>query len=240
MKNNMEELIEKYLNNQLSEEEKSDFENQLEKDPELKADLEFRHQIKIASTLNERKRLKEILHKKSQEARKPRWRSWKMAAALAVLLSLTWIGYWLTSQYSQQNDLFLAHYETFPNLEMPSIRGGSMDRSLSEAFLAYENEDYQIAKDLLLQDYEGSGNMVSKYYAAMAAMELKEYDIAYSLLESIDQNIPDIYKTPRDWYLGLLLLKGKDNENAKSKIEKVAKTEHVLAGKASELFDKIP
>ncbi|MCH7413518.1 hypothetical protein MM213_08485 [Belliella sp. R4-6] len=239
MRNNMEELFEKYLNNKLSEGEKHDFENRLAEEPELKSELEFRYQIKIAVTLNERKRLKEILQKKSLEVRKPRFEIWKVAAAIVTLLSLTLTGYWLLNQNSQKSDFYVTYYETFPNLEMPSIRGGNTDNNLSEAYLAYENEEYQIAKNLLLADFEESGSLVSKFYAAMAALELNEYTVAYNLLDSIGDNIPSIYQNPRDYYLALLLLQKNKVERARVKLEKVANSEHILAGRAKQLLMEI-
>lgn len=230
MENNKEEIIDAYLQGRLSQKENQVFEQQLAKDQALREELEFRKNLQIAVTIRERKRLKAILSAKTKQKSDEDIYRWKLAAAVSGLIFIVAATIFFFNKDSNDK-LFLAYYETFPNIEVPTVRGSLDLHGLTDAFLAYDNEEYELAQLLFKDHFQVNEDFVSGFYGAMASIEIGDFNTALELLINAGES-PDAYEVPRLWYMALLNIKLEKQSDAMELLNAIAQMEHPLAANA--------
>jgi hypothetical protein len=233
MENHKDEIIEAYLLGKLSEKEAQAFENQLSQDAELREELAFKKSLQIAVTLQERKRLKAILQEKSRQQPSVEVHSWRYAAAIIGFLLVVSAGLFIYTNKSE-DQLFLAYYEPFPNIEAPTVRGTLDFNGLTEAFLAYDNEEYELAQLLFSDHFKENQDFVSAFYAAMASIEIGEFHTALEFITHAGDS-PEVYEIPKLWYTALIHLKLEKRSDALDLLKVIAESEHPLSANASRL-----
>ncbi|GHB26269.1 hypothetical protein [Mongoliitalea lutea] len=239
MEKDKSDLLDLYIGNKLLEQDREAFENELKSNPELQEELNFRKNLLIAATLQERKRLKAILQEKAFENHAKEKNQWKLAASVAgILISLSII-FFIFNKKSDREALFLAYYETFPNIEAPTVRGDADFNGLSEAFLAYDNEEFELAKLLFYDHYQLHGDEVSAFYAAMSALEIGEFEESYDLLVTIQNSCQESYQVPVMWYISLIQIKQNNTDEAVKHLKELAQIDHPLSSKAEEIIQKL-
>ncbi len=212
---NKEELIIKYFESELNQEEMKEFRYLVDHDAEFKKDVGFRENLKTAITGVERKKLKNYLRGLDDEDfGQPRTRTmsyylYGVAAAVILLVAVAYLfnlNKDQTSTYLRED--ILALYEPYPNVITPNLRDnpGEIDQQKA-AFIAYERGDYQMA-DSLFTRLLPTGDHI-RFYKGIAKFELSEYDSAAVLFEQyIKSDNPQFFDQSL-WYLSLSnLLRG--------------------------------
>ena len=149
----MEEgLIEKYLNNEMSPEEREAFEKRLDQEPELAQEYRIFLAVKKGIKDYTREKLKDHFNTlgKSPSSEPPMLGSEK-AEVLSMWPYLKWAVMRLVIREPNRDQLFREYYEPYPNYELAIERGQEMESIYGQAFLAYELEEYQNAIDLFGQ-----------------------------------------------------------------------------------------
>lgn len=169
------ESIDRYLNDRMNKEEQAAFEDQLEQDPDLKAEVEAHRKLTIGlENLGTRQQRQQLQQTKKvlddirastdvafdhQHGAKKAGRSKVLNRLLSsyaskitvIVLFLATIGvgafYFLNSNQPSPTELYQSHYTTPPNTLALDMRSGDQSRSkaLNPVFKAYEKGKFQQA-----------------------------------------------------------------------------------------------
>lgn len=240
-------LFESYLSEELSKEEKADFELRLQTEPEfnqafntykeLSSFLENKFENKAASEAF-KENVKKISDKyfnqeetKLEQKPKPKvFQFYKYAIAACVLL---FIGLFTFNQFSNPN---FSDYNSYETISL-TVRG-SQNTLLKTAENAFNTKDFAKAEEafsqLLKQD---TANKEFQLYRGIALIELDKFNEADTLLEKLSKE-DSAFKNDVIWYLGLSKLKQKDYE-ASLEILKTLPEDANNYNKAQKLIKKL-
>lgn len=199
-----EEIIQKYLQNRLSEKERAQFEMDLQNSEELQQQFkEFKH-IQAAIQHAEYDRLKNEFKtlETTYSSRNTRFFNWRIAATVLVLMSLGSL-LWL-SQPVDVDRLYAQYFTAYPNTLQPIVRGDQDNRAL--AFTYYENKDYNKAATAFSSLLVKHNDADIRFYYALSLLNAKKLESAKHELEALLLSNTQ-YKEPLWWYLGLIEMK---------------------------------
>jgi len=212
------ELIEQYLQQQLSPEAAAAFEVRLQSDAVLAAQVQ---EVRVLLLGVQEAVLKEQLQGYHQEwagaqppVRRPAriHQLWRWSAAAAAVLLLAMGVWWWTGRPSAAEKLYRAYYKPDPGLL--TAMGPATAYAFEHGMVAYKNEEYQkaIAQwQPLLQTTPGSDTV--RYFLGMAWQAIQQYDSAASLLRPLAADTNRAFYKEASWYYGLLLIRsGKEKE----------------------------
>ena len=223
-----ENLLFRYFSNQLTEEQKKMFQELLETDKGFKAQFDFEKDLKRVIKKNENENLKvklvgyekEINAKDKGNPSKWAFKNWSIAASIALLVGLGWLGYNLMSG-PNYTKLYAANFEAYPNTVYTITRGEGEETKEREAFVAYESGDYETALRNFAQIPSLDKKEYLDFYRAHSRMNLDELEDAKKDFQKViaaDKSfVGESY-----WYLALIYLKEKDKGNAVSSLQILA------------------
>ncbi|MFT3675530.1 MAG: hypothetical protein QM781_06495 [Chitinophagaceae bacterium] len=211
------ELIEQYLQQELSPEAAAAFEARLQTDAVLAGQVQEVRTLLLGVQEAALKEQLQEYHKgwnatqpviKQQAGIRQLWR-WSAAAAVLLLAMGIW---WWTGRSSATEKLYQAYYKPDPGLL--TAMGPATAYAFEHGMVAYKNEQYQQAIDQwqpLLQTTPSSDTV--RYFLGMAWQAMHKYDSAAALLQPLAENTNRAFHKEASWYYGLLLIrsgKGKD------------------------------
>ncbi|MFS4466483.1 CDC27 family protein [Maribacter sp. 2210JD10-5] len=243
-----ETLLEKYLQDKLTESERQEFDALLQSDPEFKEEVEFQMDVKRALTAEEDDNFREILSDFESEARaggsdeiysdKSKVRTfptkWLVAASVALLVGLTY--FFTANQATDTKDLFTQNFKPYRNVTYPITRGEEAVNKKTKAFLAYGKGNYKGALPLFTELYASQKEPYYLFYKANALIELNRAEEAIPLLEK-HLETKDSLVDKSYWYLAMAYLQLEDSEKAKQALKKVVETKAYKAEEAKQLLD---
>ncbi len=223
----MEKLIDKYFEGSLSILEKIEFENLRLNNPEFEKELLFQENVQKAIENNERNILKNKLKsfEVSKNKPRPRRKVWMVAASVIFL-----IGLGLFYIQNQTVDVYSKYYQPYPNTVAPTVRGGSSTGRIndlkSQAFYAYDNEEYAKAVVLFEKINKVEKNEYANFYNGICNMELGNFVKASELFAEIKS--PNPYKNYAIYYNALCYVKMDKNREAIIALKKISNMEEPL------------
>ena len=217
--------LQNYRRGRLSAAAQRAFEQRLETDAELRAELRQHENMQRAIGLGERASLKAELQGLEAELVKPakvvslrrnRLRVW-LAAASVVLLLLA--GGWLFREFNTATtpaDLYATYYAPYPNVLDPIVRGEDDLTPRQRALASYEQGDYpQAAAQLAaLPD----ANLDTQFYQALSLLSSDRTGEAIALLDQLAKS-PSERRAQIRWYLALGYLRAENVEAARETLE---------------------
>ncbi len=234
------EQIEKYLNGELSPEESSAFERELEADKALFGEYQLRKEINESimdeQALQIQDSLKKIMTKETKSA--PAYQTlYKVAAAIVgfVIVSAA-VMYFVTADNTNRSTLFAQYYQ--PSDAVMIVRSGDTetDNNLIQGMQAYDDGDFDRAVKLLNSVNE---NITATFYAALSYVELEEFDQAERKFKNIIADGDNLFIDQAEWYSALLKLKtGKKDEARKAFID-ISNSNSFYNIKASRILVKL-
>ncbi|MDO6810869.1 tetratricopeptide repeat protein [Zobellia galactanivorans] len=216
-----EQLLYDYFSNRLTPEQERLFAQLLETDGEFKQQFDFENNLKRVIREKEAKQLKAKLIgfeegiQKEETARAPFtvYRKWAMAASIALLVGLGWLGY---NNFSGSGymDMYEEHFQEYPNTVYAITRGEEADTSLErQAFVAYETNDNVQAIALFTQLKETKNTEAVNFYLAQSYLKNGQAEKAIALFdETINEK--GEFRPQALWYAALAYLKINEKENA--------------------------
>lgn len=217
----MEELtkkIERYLSGEMSLEEKSAFDIEMEKDPALQKEFDL---YRITYDLLEANAYIELKEKVSELNSTNRTNNsikflGRVAAVLLVLLIPTY--FYISAQYKDKN-LYVHYAQPYP--DRITKMGGDTDEMLFSAMEHYNEKEYEIAAiEFSKIRQQDSTNEQIAIYEAVSLMNSDQADRAVKLLEEIRSSSSPKYQLAIQWQLILAYLANgegdKSNEMLKS------------------------
>ncbi|VXB27510.1 conserved hypothetical protein [Flavobacterium sp. 9AF] len=226
MKEEMFLVFDQYLANEMTRQEKLDFENQLQIDEELKEEFELYRatdyylQNEFSSeTENFKNNLKIIsrqYHDASKEKKKKiipiSYRWYAVAASLLLFLSIWFFMKNTIPEYSDFNEHEKAYF----------TERGETDINLKQAEEAFNNKNYKIAIASFESINRKELGVEEKLIYAVALLEEDQFVKAESILQNIkSQNT--VFKNKALWYLAMSKLKQKEYEDCKVFLEEIPK-----------------
>lgn len=234
----MNELIEKYFEQNLTDKEKITFEELLAKDAAFKEEFDFYKELKNAVTVAERQKIKEEVQQFEKVSRPPVLVLRKYFPYAAILLfMISFIVYFATNTPSTK-DLYLSYYEPYPNTAVSNTRGNSNEQpSVEQAFIAYDLNDFAKANKLFDNILATTKTDYLLFYKAISLMELNKHDEAVKIFESTSWSNEYLEKSL--WFESLCYLKLNDRNNAKKSLEVLTEKKSFKHTEAKELLSKL-
>ena len=198
--------FESYLTNEMTSEEKSNFENQLKTDSQLHENFELYKETthflahKFAKeTADFKQNLKSISKENFTDKKQTKviaFKPWYYAVAASVMIGF---GLWFMTQGNPNYTDFSQH-ETAMFVER-----GEADANLKEAQDAFNNKEYSKAITSF-EKVASAKTPETDYFYAIALIETNQYLKAETLLQIV-KNGTSVYKDKATWYLALSNLK---------------------------------
>lgn len=233
----MNELIEKYFENNLTSEEQFLFDEKLNQDAEFKAEFEFHLELKNAINLTERQKIKKEIQKFEIKAKTPVFylkSYFKYAAIFLVMFSLWFVMFNNTSN----NELYNSYFDPYPNTVISNTRSDVNEKTIiEEAFIAYDLGEYDKANDLFENALNTTKTEYILFYKAICLMELNKHKDAIILFEST--NLSNEYHEKSLWFEALCYLKLNNKSVARQKLETLVKKKSFKNTEAEELLSKL-
>ena len=216
-------LLYKYFSNLLTQEERLQFDALLDVDAEFKTQFNFEENLQRAIKDKEKQNLKSklisfetnILVEAPKTSSKKLFRYVAIAASIAMLIGLAWIGY-IDGSSSNYEDLYAANFQEYPNTVFAITRGETVESLERDAFVAYESKNYKEAIDYF-EKMESPAAYID-FYKAQCYLGLAENIKAIDLFKKVEKEHVD-FKAEASWYLALTYLKEKDKLKAIDMLE---------------------
>jgi hypothetical protein len=232
-----EQLLERYFENKLSQEEALLFQNYLETDASFAEEFAFQKNVKKAITLNERADLKQKLQSFETPKSAKKWLSkWSVAASIAVVLGA---GYWFMNQSSNNIELYEDYYQSYPNVVAPNVRGENSEDIKSEAFYEYDNGNYEKSLVLFSKIYDTDKDDYALFYKALSQMELQKTTEAIATFKQFDLGKNNAFTPFVKWYLALAYLKEKQQDKAIPLLKSLTENENPQEDQAQKLLEDL-
>lgn len=254
-----EELIDRFLRDQLSPEERSEFESLLEKDKTFKEELNIMSHIKIslekraeAQTLEKilsissKQEFENIISKTGNPHRqKPRKMSIYVAATAVACLIFIFIYTGMQPKYSTSS-LFKEYYTDLPYENIPTRGGNSLSDEQNElcsiANQLYREKKYaeastQYNKAINGLEYSQIPENIL-FYSSMCLIETKQYDKVVNSFEYLFDN-GVYYPDQAGWYLALVYIEEGKREEAKFVLQKLIDDNTEYKEQSAELLNKL-
>lgn len=215
-------LFENYLSNELSAEEKTNFEKQLVEDTEFASAFEIfkelnQHLENKFGNANELKAFKKNLksvskqHFKSKKPKVVAFKPWQyaIAASIAILVGL----------FVFQN--INPSFDDYNNPEMATFtERGEMNENLKLAQDAFNTKNYKTAIPFFEAILKESKSPEIQYFYAVSLLEENQFQKAETNLSELKSGT-SIYKNKATWYLALSKLKQKDYDSCKAILQTI-------------------
>lgn len=237
------ELIENYLNGNLSADESSVVDQRIKTDPQFASRVQILKQSYLALDPEIeafREELKSIHAETQSQQQFSIWQHKKyLIAASITLISMLFAGYMIWFQAPNPESLYQA-YMQIPDNNI-AVRGEPDGNQMGLAMEAYDKENYLSALNQLNNILEvAPNNPGALFYSGVSYMAMEQYSDAISTFQGLIELESHEYYTAAQWYLSLSLLKTNQLESAKSQLEQLQQlNQGQYSRKAGELLNKL-
>ncbi len=232
-----EVLLEKFLKNQLTQEERQQLDVLMNEDISFREQVLFEQNVKKAITRNEREDLKSFLRNidSSKQSKPFKWKA--VAASFIGFMMITTITLFLFRDKPAEQ-LYLSYYQPYPNIIAPAVRGAADTSSIAKAFEAYDTENYILSAPLFDQLYESNRTSFALLYSGISHLENGQTETAIQRFQQLKTEDND-YKDIAQWYLALTFLKDGKRDFAEELLKDLAKRDTEFSEQVEELLKEI-
>lgn len=246
------EEIDRYLNSELDEDERSSFENELTQNPDLAAELELHKEIAQAlvedDVMNLRDQLDGISEKVLRERRKersfvariPRSRitAATIAASLILLIGITS----LLKRNSTGNEekLYSQYFRPYEATGIFRSSNSDLDSKINLALHKYNAAEYTEAINLFEEVLQSDlHNPVGNFYQGMSFQELGKYDRAIHSYNEVIKAKNNLFVEQAEWYAALCYMQNDNRRKAYKQFKQIAENNGYYSEKASAILRKL-
>jgi len=237
-------LMERYFDSELSVEEMATFSARLQHDQIFRSLVE-REKIIIGAIRNQGlldnlhylKSVEEKIQGNHAHHSLAGIRTWYYYAAAAVVALLIAVKVLLPGQPTSE-ELFAEYFTPYQNVFEPTLRGTDMTTKRTEAFQAYEAENYSRAALLFNELLAVKKEPEVLFLLGNTNLMLGQVSEARENFVTLINEFDDMDLQAK-WYLSLCYLKSDDRENARKMLRELGETEISYASKAKELLEKV-
>lgn len=222
-------LVDRYVNGEMNKEEIMSFEEKLQKNKYLQADVQLENDLNTVlaqkDILEFRQKVAEVMIRQN-EIKQPvkifRLTSRRIqlaAASITILILVSASLFLFLPRQSSNTKLFEKYYDSDRPVHV--TRSGDVD--LVEALRNYQQKNYEQAillfNDVLITD---PNNSAIRFYTGISFIETEKFTDAISCFQEIIRNNHSLYVEPAEWHLGLSYLRNGDEDLAVAQFKKVA------------------
>jgi predicted Zn-dependent protease len=238
-------LIEKHIQNCLSDKEKVIFNKLLIEDSSFKKQVAFQKKLKKAIQSHDQDNFKKLLNNVESNILKENHRSilsfnykWIIAASLVLIFGMSF--FLNVNRSYNPEEIFNNNFQPYKNVIYPINRGKQINQDIikTNAFIAYEKGDYKKAIDLFSKLYTTTKETYYLFYKANALLKLNKTKEAITILKK-HLNSKDYLSKKSNWYLALAYIKLNDTQKAKELLIKITEKKLYNYKKAENLLKKL-
>ena len=238
------DLIESYLEGEMSVREQMEFENLLRNDPELMKAFLFRKNLNEAITENDvmdlRDNLNSITSEESLFKHSKKIRIYSAVAAVAAVLIAVSIIFFSNDPFNKE-DLYDQYYSKYPSIvNARSFVDSEEEKIFLQSFESYENGEFEKAirqmRQLLQKD---ESNNLLLFYLAISELEQGQLTDSEKHLKQLIANSNHIFLEQAHWYLALNYLKQNKTEDSKIVLNLIINQKFSMHQEAESLLRKI-
>ncbi len=237
------ELIQRFLDNEMSQEERKLFEDQLKKDTSLQEEVllyrKVNNALKDSSLEDFKTELNQIHREHFHTPIIKSIRVWRYAAAI-VLLALIGSVIMFMNSGSDPLKAYDKYYEALDFFN--SKRAGKLNErsEFDHSMEAYNNKQYQLAYEKLSALlHKEPDNLALKLYLGVSAIEIGQIEKAEELFKNILYTNDPFYIQEAEWYLSLIYIKQNKIEKARPLLIGITERNGNYAEKAQQLLDDL-
>jgi tetratricopeptide (TPR) repeat protein len=241
---NQTELIEKYIDNELTQDQRKYVEQLIADDEEFAKEFQLRLNINHAIMENDivllRKNLEDICRNSTQDKgtiiKRLYERKWHLVAASATILIV--IGSFLLSDISPTNteSLFKDNYKFEVCIEVERGSNSTIDKNIKTALLHYNNSEFKKAIAILKDNQK---DIISKFYLGLSYIETKKYNKAIICFQDVLDDNSNLFLEQSKWYKGLCYLKLDKKKDAKDVFQEIIKNDDLFKNQASKILKSL-
>ncbi|MFK8007586.1 MAG: hypothetical protein AB8H03_14500 [Saprospiraceae bacterium] len=240
--NDILKLIEAYLENELSDSERTDFEQRLKTDAALAKQMQLHQEVDLAlsnpKSFEMETILSEIGDEFSEKYRTPKKNSFSssrirfiytasIAASFILLAAFLWWQFGQSASNPQQ--LYAKFYEPYSISTAIRSTNQTINSKLNEGQKKYQEKNYKEAIsqfDVILKNENLNTNDIPivYFYKALSHLGLEELDEAKTMLDKIVAISDHSYLQQSQWYLALIEMKNGNSERVNFWLNKVLQT----------------
>ena len=236
---NDDRLIERFLNDEMTEQERSDFQVRLESDAALQEDMAL---YKIAEKVLVWKGEAELKNRlATYEQHRGRSIQFKriMWLIIGVFVLLLAAFMWFNMSNSPTHEqLFIAHYEPYPGPIQSRDKAGT-DDPWERAANDYKTGNYEEAiKNFHIAQEQGvQPQYLVDYYLALSILSVDDGNLQKSidLLQRVIDGSNN-YRQPATWFLALAYIKNNEVDRAKPLLAELIKGKDTYAQESAEIL----
>ncbi|MDW3210928.1 MAG: hypothetical protein R8N23_13720 [Reichenbachiella sp.] len=235
------ELIEKYLDNSLSHEERTQLEKRIEQSDEFERQIKYA-ELAISDIKSEQeKRVKKELLEIFEDSKKGIEEKTKLRkfSLLAAVISLILCSIFVLDRDSGNihQTLFMEYYDEYP--ARPIFRDLNQKDKLSKAIQAYERGQYQGALPFLLEQFSRESDHNLAIYIGNCFLAQDDMDEAIKFFKLAEQSPQADIRANAKWYLALSYLKSAKTDDCKKVLTGIIDQKQLYFKEAQELLNKI-
>lgn len=236
------DLVERYFENSLTDQETAQLKTRLQTDQELKRLFEREklliNTIRYEAAHKDLEFLKQVEKNLAEPKSKQSINRWYFYAAAACITLLVVAGIIFPIDNSSPEKLYADYFTPYPNVFEPTVRDNSLTDHRKEAFVAYENGDYQRAVELFMLLQRENSNPGVLLLLGNANLMLGNTTDAKQNFNELIMRYDDLDLQAK-WFLSLSYLKSGEVEQARKLLEELGNTEISYAKNAKELLQKV-
>jgi hypothetical protein len=234
------ELIERYFDSDVSETEKEILFEEIEKDENLTA--LFKQEKLLINTIRfegAKQDLTFLNNLDNELSRKDRagipTYYYAIAASIAIFIL---VGIFYPSRKPSAPELCAEYFTPYQNLFEPTVRGDVPNMRRSEAFLAYDNGDYQKAIKLFIDLQNEKKEPGIMLLSANANLALGKTSEAEAILQDLISSFDEL-DIQAKWYLALCYLKANEKDKAAKLLRELADANVSFSKNSKAILEKI-
>ena len=225
----LQRLIDDYLEDKMSPEDRKLFENLIKDNPRYQAELAQQEKGKAVVKLVEQR---------SQRI-PTNFKSWPFAAAIAFVVAFSGYLFWITLGTGPGERLYAKHYQTPPNQTTEGMFGTTETNLKTEAFQAYDAKDFKKAAALFEKiSFESDSDYLFLYHG-ICQLELGRPEKAIPLLNRVGPSSGTASKEVAAWFAAMGYFKLNMLDKGKQSLQATASSPNSYQDQAKTILESL-
>ena len=243
------EEMDGYINNTLTEQQMSMFEDELIHNKDLYAEIELMkdidRSIQETDIMQLRSNLRNIANENNNEKQAEQsitGRFWHRKVAISVVAAslILLLGITTLVNYTSGGDVYQDFYTRYETTGISRASNSMPDGTFSLALQKYNKKDYQSALNLLQEVIsKDPNNMAGHFYSGVSLQELGKYQNAIKEYEVVVIDKDNLFMEQAEWYIGLCYIQTRDEKKAIQQFKKIADSNGFYKEKAVAILRKM-
>jgi hypothetical protein len=248
------DLISRYLEGEMNEQERLAFEKKIKDNPELAKEiklhrdiddtikdtklLDFYEQLEsIHKKLKKEGALEETHDEKENHNRRLYLRWYNIAAAIIILLVISTVLYF-TLRPPLNERLYSQFFKPYNGSYI--VRSAATQDKYSKASDTYDSANYEKSWNMFNELIKVDTLKINAmFFKGISAMEINKYDDAINSFNFIIKDNSTLFVNQAEWYLALCYLKNNDMPNAKKLFGEIAESNASHKSDAKRILKKL-